>query len=101
MLRTLSISPGHTLIDEGGMDLGNITARKLNECRIPLIGGVGRDQNLYAGCFGLGKGIREVCDLIAGRLAPVGIRKVTIRYEHGQLAEGRFNPDSAIDVLRL
>ena len=73
----------HALIAHGGVDLGNITARKLNDGRTPLIGSVGSDQNLYARGFGLGKGIRDVSDFIAGRLAPIGVWKVTIRYENG------------------
>jgi len=65
------------------VDLGNIPAGELHQRCCAMVGSVGRNQDLYAGCLGLGKGIREICDLIAGRLATVGIGKVTIRYEQG------------------
>jgi hypothetical protein len=78
------------------VDLSDKAARELHEDRIPLIGGVGSDQNFYPGSFGLSEGIREVRHLIAGHLPTVGIGKMTTRYEHGQLAEVRFDPDSPI-----
>src|SRR5260370_16809733 len=65
-----------------------------------MVGSVRRNQNLYSGCLGLGKGIREICDLIAGRLATIGVRKMAIRYENCQLAEVGLDTDSPIGVTR-
>lgn len=82
------------------MDFGDIAAGELHEGCVPLISRIRGDQNPYPGCFGLGEGIREVRDFIAGRLASEGMRKMTIRYEHCQLAEVRLDPDSSISVIR-
>ena len=89
-----------TRFPDGRVDLGDIAARELHDGRIPLIGGIGSDQNRDSGRLGLGESIREVCDLIAGRLPPVGKRKMAIRHQHGQLAEVRLDPNSPIGVSR-
>src|ERR1700730_8653763 len=82
------------------VDVGDVAAGKLHDGCIPIVGFVGIDENRYAGCFGLGEGIREVSDLIPGYLSSIWIRQMAIRDEHGHLSKLRLHADSAISTSR-
>ena len=65
-----------------------------------LAGLVGRNKDLHASRFGLGKRSREIRHLVSDHLLPVWIRKMAIRYEKRQLAEVGLDPDSPIGFTR-
>src|ERR1700739_2524311 len=56
----------------------DIAAGKLDHRRLPPIGGVRLNQDGGTGGPGLGQGIGQVLDVIAGQFAPVRIGKMSI-----------------------
>src|SRR5712672_1817048 len=64
------------------VDLSNVSTWELHHGCCALVGSVGSNQYLDSRRLGLGEGSREIRNLIARRLVPVWIRKMTIRYEN-------------------
>ena len=70
-----------------GMDLGDISSRKLYDNRIPFVGLVQRHEDIHASRLGLSEGASQIRHFISGHLPAVGIRKMTVGNKRGQLAE--------------
>src|SRR5262249_8431287 len=84
-----------------GMDLSDVSSRKLHDNRLAFLSFVWRYEYLDAACFCLSKRILQICHFISGHFAAVGIRKVSVGDESGQFAEPRFDPPSPIGLCRL
>src|ERR1700741_1486144 len=82
------------------MDLCDVSSRELNDGCISVASGVRWDQYFDTRCFGLSERIRQIRHFISGHFPAVGIRKVPVCDEHGELAKLRFKPYSAIGVSR-
>ncbi len=78
------------------MDLGDVSARKLHNGGFTFDGVIRQDEHFHSSRFGLRKRVREIRHFISHDLPAVGIPKVTVRHQHGQLAELRFDPDSPV-----
>src|SRR6516165_4198498 len=82
------------------MNLGDVSSRKPHDSSISFLSLVRRNDDLHACGVGLGKGVRQVRHFISSDFSAVGIRKVPVCDEHGELAKLRFNPHSTIGVSR-
>src|SRR5882672_5101564 len=82
------------------MDLCDVFSRKPDNNGISLAGLVQRNKDIHTSRFGLGKRFREIHHLISRHLPPVGVWKVTVSNESGQLPELRFDPHSAVGFRR-
>src|SRR5215469_9798882 len=82
------------------MNLGDVSSREPHDSSISFLSLVRRNDDLHACGVGLGKGVRQVRHFISSHFSAVGVRKVPVCDEHGELAKLRFNPHSAIGVSR-
>src|ERR1700728_4759690 len=81
------------------MDLGGITPRESDHCRLASFRLVWIDQDCDAGSLRLGESIGKVGDLVARYFASIGIRKMSVRNQHGHFAETGLDAHAAIGIV--
>ena len=69
------------------MDFGDVASGKLHDNGFTLVGLIGRDEHIHASRFGLRECVGQIRHLISHNLPAVGVGKVPVGRQHGQLAE--------------
>jgi hypothetical protein len=78
------------------MDLRDVPARKLHDRGLAPLGHEWRDENADSNTLRFFESRLQIVDLVAGVLAAVRIRKMTVRYEHLHLAKARLNANAPV-----
>src|SRR5262245_24257136 len=78
------------------MDFRDVSARKLHDGRRTILDGEWRDQECNARALGLRKCLVEVSDFVAGQLASVRIRQMTVGCERRHATEVGFYSDATV-----
>src|SRR5882757_3498762 len=80
------------------MNLGDIAPGEQDHRRSTIPALIGLHQHGRVGALGLGQGFIEILDLVAGQLATVGVRQMTVGHEGRQLAENGLDANAPVSV---
>src|SRR5580692_4441068 len=78
------------------MYLGNVAAGEFDDRRTSSIRSVRWNENRCAGLLRFCKRSVEIWNLVAGRFAPVRIRKLSVGNEYRDISEARIDTNAAV-----
>src|SRR5271168_1849959 len=81
------------------MDLRDIAAGERDDRRLATVGDVRVDKNGDTRGLCLGESIGKASNLVTRYLASIGIRKMSVRNQHGHFAETGLDAHAAIGIV--